>query len=310
MMSDQISISIPLPGKRARYYLSERVVGMHKGRNMFRIPMVFAFISLTFPGLPSAQTVVQIPCASILNTRSVTTLTEGKLVTWQVGIDGGGSGNGYLTTAASLFVGDKNPHALPDSGKVAADARHPEIVLNYSNANGADNQTRFVKGVGDFTLPVPSAKYSKLFLYFTSAEGASSLTFTLTYADSSRDSVKVELPDYYNDLAANDPVLFYVVKDLAKWSKANKMTEATHHNIDGIELKPSQAKALASVKVAKTLKGYLVFWGATGVSAGPVTARVPSAARPSGRARMPGLAVGASGKAGVTAAGRRLNGPK
>lgn len=180
-----------------------------------------------------------------------------------------------IFTAASLFVGDKNPHALPDSGKVAADARHPEIILNYSNANGTDNQTRFVKGVGDFTMPVPSARYAKLFLYFTSAEGASSLMFTLNYADSTHETVNVEFPDYYNDIPATDPVLFYVVKDLAKWSKANKMTEATHHNIDGIELKPSQAKALASVKVAKTAKGYLVFWGATSVSEGPVTARVP-----------------------------------
>lgn len=277
---------------------------------MFRIPACLVSFQLLSVAAAQAQTVVQIPCASILNTRSVTTLTEGKLVTWQVGIDGGGSGNGYLTTAASLFVGDKNPHALPDSGKVAADARHPEIILNYSNANGVDNQTRFVKGAGDFTMPVPAAKYAKLFLYFTSAEGASSLTFTLNYADSTHETVNVELPDYYNDIAANDPVLFYVVKDLAKWSKANKMTEATHHNIDGIELKPSQAKALASVKVAKTAKGYLVFWGATGVSAGPVTARVPGIPGGPGRFGPRELAVGKSGREGYTALGRMVKTPK
>lgn len=280
---------------------------------MRRIPAWLVSLSLFSSLATQAQTVVQIPCASILNTRSVTTLTEGKLVTWQVGIDGGGNGNGYLTMAASLFVGDKNPHALPDSGKVAADARHPEIILNYSNANGTDNQTRFVKGAGDFTMPVPAAKYSKLFLYFTSAEGASSLTFTFNYADSTHETVNVELPDYYNDIAATDPVLFYVVKDLAKWSKANKMTEATHHNIDGIELKPSQAKALASVKVAKTAKGYLVFWGATGVSAGPVTARVPSARRQApGTTRFMAGSPGSAqmGVTGVTASGRYIGSRK
>jgi hypothetical protein len=273
--------------------------------------MFFAFHSAILAGAfcAAAQTVVQIPCAPILNTRSVTTLTEGKLVTWQVGIDGGGNGSGYLTMAASLSVGDKNPHALPDSGRFAADARHPEIILNYSNTNGVDNQTRYVRGAGDFTLPVPPAKYSKLFLYFTSAEGASSLTFTFNYADSTRDSVKVEMPDYYNDLAANDPVLFYVVKDLAKWSKANKMTEATHHNIDGVELKPSQAKTLASVKVSKTAKGYLVFWGATGISFGPVTTKLPMARRKAQVGmgfRVVSPETMEIGVSGVTAGGRRV----
>ncbi|MDB5104109.1 MAG: hypothetical protein JWP91_1798 [Fibrobacteres bacterium] len=242
---------------------------------MKRIPLFSVLFLITSACVPlRADTVIQIPLASTLTTRSVTTLTDGKLVTWLIGIDGGGGGNGYLTTAASLFVGDKAPHALPDSGIIAANARHPEIVLNYSNANGTGNQTRPVNGAGDFTFAVPQAKYSKLFLYFTSAEGASSLTFTLTYADSSA-TVNVELPDYYNDLSATDPVLFYVVKDLAKWSKANKMTEATHHNIDGVELHPAPGKILTGVKVAKTLKGYLVFWGATGIATTPVSLRLP-----------------------------------
>jgi hypothetical protein len=223
-----------------------------------------------------AATVVQIPVGSVLNTRSVTTLTDGRLVTWQVGIDGGGNGSGYLTMAASLFKGDKNPKALPDSGRFPADARHPEIVLNYSNADGTGNQTRYVRGAGDFTFPVPQARYSKLFLFFTSAEGASSLQIRLDYSDSSQ-TLDVEMPDYYNDLKAGDPMLFYLAKDLAKWSKANVMTEADHHNIDGVEINPSPGRTLVSVKVSKTAKGYLVFWGATGMTeSNPVPLRPAS----------------------------------
>lgn len=237
---------------------------------MLRIPMLSFIIAFLIPEIAGAETVVRIPVDSILNTRSVTTLTDGKLVTWQVGIDGGGTGDGYLTLAAALFNGDKNPKALPDSGRIPANARHPEIVLNYSNADGAGNQTRYVRGAGDFSFRVPPAVYSRLFLYFTSAEGSSSLTFTLSYADSSREVVNVEMPDYYNDLKADDPVLFYVVKDLAKWNRQNRMAEPNHHNIDGVELHPAAGKTLVGVKVAKTAKGYLVFWGATGIATGPV----------------------------------------
>jgi hypothetical protein len=245
---------------------------------MIRIPLVSSLLSPAFalalimPRTVPADTVVQIPVASILNTRSVTTLTDGKLVTWQIGIDGNGTGDGYLTMAASLFNGDKNPKALPDSGRIPADARHPEVVLNYSNADGKGNQTRYVRGAGDFTVPIPAAKYPKLFLFFTSAEGASSLTFQYLYADGT-DSVKVELPDYYNDLKATDTVLFYLVKDLAKWNNQNKMAEANHHNIDGIELHPAAGRTLTGVKVSKTAKGYLVFWGATGIATTPVAIR-------------------------------------
>jgi hypothetical protein len=260
---------------------------MQKGSLMRRIPWwsfsVLASLSVLAPRA-LADTVVQIPVDTVLNARSVTTLTAGKLVTWQMGIDGGGKGNGYLTMAASLFVGDKNPHALPDSALIAADARHPALQLHWSNGDGTSNQTRAVTGAGAFTLPVPAAAYSKLFLCFTSAEGASALTFKLDYGDSVQ-TINLTLPDYYNDIAANDPALFYVVKDLAKWNNANRMSEASHHNIDGVELHPAAGKTLRSVRISKTAGGYLVFWGATGIATGSVTGLLPLSARAGARNR-------------------------
>ena len=214
--------------------------------------------------------IVQIPVASILNTRCVTTLTDGRLVPWQMGVDGGGKGNGYLTLAAALAVGDTDPHALPDAGRFAADARHPEIVLNYSNAEGVSNQVRYVRGIGEFTMGVPSTNYARLFMCFTSSEGPSALTFLLTYADASTETVEVRCPDYYAGLRPNDPVVFYVAKDLGKWGRNGKVSEKNHHNIDGIELHPAREKPLVAVKVSKTSeKGYLVFWGGTGIVSAP-----------------------------------------
>ncbi len=238
---------------------------------MLRIPMVSVlFWTILGAGLPQAETVVQIPVTSILNTRSVTTLTDGKLVNWQVGIDGDGKADGYLTSAASLFVGDKNVKALPDSGKFPADARHPEVVLNYSNSDGTSNQTRYVQKLGEFTMPVPPARYSKLFMFFTSSEGPTTLTFILTYSDSV-ETVKVNLPDYF-DVITNNPAVFNLATDMAKWNHQNVPVEKTHHNLDGIELHPALGLTLTEIKVSKGTNGsYLVFWGATGIATSPVS---------------------------------------
>jgi uncharacterized protein (TIGR02145 family) len=205
-----------------------------------------------------------LPVKSILNTRPVTTLKDSVLKTWTIGIDGNGDADGYLTMAASLFVGDKNPHALPDSGLIQADSRHPEVQLYYSNDNDSSYQARYVRGSGSFIFSMPEDYYSKLFLFFTSAEGSSSLQIQLIYSDTTESAAYV-VPDYYNAIPKSDPVYFNLVDDLAKWNKANKMTESNHHYIDGIEITPNKNKQLRAVSISKSQAGYLVFWGVKGV---------------------------------------------
>ncbi len=237
---------------------------------MLRIPSWFCALSLVSFSA-AAEAVVQIPVGPLLNARAVTTLTEGKLVTWTMGIDGNGGGDGYLTSAASIFHGDKNIKALPDTSLIPADARHPAIQLHWSNSDGTGNQTRALHGADSFTVAVPQGIYSKLFLVFTSSEGSSTLTFTLIYSDG-EEKKTIELPDYFNVIAATDANCFNLITDLAKWSKTNGVAENNHHMVDGVELHPA-AKTLTAVKVAKTAKAYLVFWGATGITTGTVAAR-------------------------------------
>lgn len=212
------------------------------------------------------QQVIQIDVSSILNARPVTVLSNGRLFTWTKGIDGNGAGDGYLTMSAALFNGDKHPHALPDNAWFSANAVHPEIVLHYSNNDTASNQARFVSGEGRFEFKVPANKYSGMFVCLTSAEGASQLEFELTYADGT-ETKNFILPDYYNDLAENDPNVMYVAHDLAKWDNKNKMTETDHHNIDAINIHPNGERVLTAIKVKKDKAGYLIFWAATGVIA-------------------------------------------
>ncbi|HXI57095.1 MAG TPA: hypothetical protein VNO55_13600, partial [Polyangia bacterium] len=231
-------------------------------------PMVAWLVAMVAGGAAIAAETIQIPVDSVLNTRSVTTLTGGALVTWIMGVDGGGTADGYLTSAASKFHNDPPAiKALPDDGRFPADDRHPDIVLHFSNdASAASQQTRFVKGAGEFSFATPAAQYQKLFLFLTSAEGASMLRIVLTYADGTTDVTNQSLPDYYNPIPAGDPVFFNLALNLAKWNKQNTIAETNHHFIDGVELHPTGARVLTDVTVTKGAAGYLVFWGATGVA--------------------------------------------
>jgi hypothetical protein len=225
-----------------------------------------ALLLLTFnSNAGSKEKVIQIDVSKILNARSVTTLADGKLTTWTTGIDGNGLADGYLTLSAALFKGDKNPIALPDNPLFPATDRHPEILLHYSNSDSISNQTLAVKGTGAFDFKVPAKKYSKLFLAFTSAEGASEIAVDLHYGDE-KETKSFTVPDYYLDIPANDPDFCYLAYNLAKWGPKNNMTEKDHHNIDLLDIHPNPSKKLTHITVRKSEPGYLVFWSATGVT--------------------------------------------
>ena len=111
-------------------------------------------LMLGFTRVARADQIIQVPVDTLLNARAVTTLTGGRLVPWTVGIDGGGLADGFMTAAASRFNNDPPTlKALPDDGRFAADARHPEVILHFSNdADPASQQTRYVRGAGTFSF--------------------------------------------------------------------------------------------------------------------------------------------------------------
>lgn len=231
-----------------------------------KLPFVFIgcmFFALITHSQQYSKT-IQIPIKKLLNARPVTTLVNGKLQSWTIGIDGGGKGDGYLTAAAALLNGDKNEHALPDDPLIPANGHHPEILLHYKNGD-TGNQTRNVAGADSFKFNVPNKKYSGLYLSLTSSEGPSQLHVTLTYADGS-ETKDFTVTDYYDDIPNDNPDLRYVVHNLAKWGPKNNMTEADHHNIDALNIHPDKNRILKNIAVAKEVKGYLVFWAATGIA--------------------------------------------
>ena len=228
--------------------------------------ILLAFWLFCLMGLSSRAGVIQVDVRTVLTGRAVTTLTDGKLVPWTQGVDGGGHGDGYLTAEAAAANGDPATHALPGDGRFPATAAHPQIQLNFSNRDGQGSQTRGVAGAGEFAFPVPKKHYERMMVFLTSSEGPSRLHFKLNYADGTFDQRDILLPDYYNDPSAGDPYVFLLATNLAKWNATGRMAERDHHNIHGVELHPDSHKKLISVQAVKTAPGYLVFWGATGVT--------------------------------------------
>jgi hypothetical protein len=211
------------------------------------------------------EKILQFDIVSVLNARPVTTLTNGKLITWTSGIDGGGKGDGYLTRSAAAFNKQDTTHALPDNALFKANDCHPEIQLHYNTRNSTHHQACSMAGATSVAFFIPKARYDELYFALTSSEGASQLHIELTYADGSNKIKDVELPDYYADLPENSANMCYLVHDLAKWGPANQMTEKDHHNIDLLRVIPDTEKQLESIKISKEKAGYVVFWGATGV---------------------------------------------
>lgn len=190
-------------------------------------------------GVARADQVIQVPLGQLLTARTVTTLTQGKLVPWTVG-SRGGDRDGYMTAAASKFHNDPPTlKTLPDDGAFAADARHPQVVLHFSNdADPMSQQTFWIaRSAGTFMFPVPVATYAKMFLFFSSGDAATALTITLGYGAGAQ-VVNVTVPDFFNSPAPSDPVLFNLASDLPNWYRTGAVYETGHHNICGIELQP------------------------------------------------------------------------
>jgi hypothetical protein len=251
----------------------------------------------------------------VLNARSVTTLTDGQLVVFDLPTDGGNLMNAYATQAVAEMQGQPPANSLPNDGVFPADDRHPEVILNFSNdAPATSPQTFLVAAMTPFGFPVPVATYSKLFLFFNGAAGGTTIHVTLTYSDNTTQLEDAMVPDYYADISATDPVIFNLATDLAKWDMNTQINEANHHNITGVEIDPMPGAMLSEVEIEREAEGNLVFWGATGIATSDVAAGgaggAGGTAGTAGAAGSAGAAgnAGSGGSGGAAAAGAAGNG--
>ncbi|HVR64798.1 MAG TPA: hypothetical protein VMU50_23020 [Polyangia bacterium] len=209
----------------------------------------------------------------------MTTLTNGMIVPWNLHTDGLATlQNAFVTAAVAKMKGAPVENALPDDGRFAANDRHPEVVLNFSNdAPATSPQTYQVQPTTDVSFSVPQATYSKLFLFFNGSHGGTTVTMNLLYTDT-METKMVKVPDYAAAIPANDPVIFNLAPNLSKWSLNTTVTEVGGHHITGVELAPMAGKTLKGVTFQRSADGFLVLWGATGVATSPVDISVDAGA--------------------------------
>jgi len=276
----------------------------HEGRSKMnpkmKVTWVVATIAMSsaYPALASAQYVVQIPVDSVLENRSVNTLTGGMVAGGTVtggtvvpftngdGIFGGGSG-GYATAEVQAELAPTSTGVgLPDDGLFPAAGNLPAFQLHFSNdAPATSFQTRRLPAAGaadtqTFQFPVPPASYTALYLILASGDGTASFNVTLSYAGGTPSTMTTitNLPDAGLGVTMGGPAHFYIITNTGKWYlNPNKDAEPTGHTIEGIEITPSPAPAiLTGVSLTKTNGAVLVFWGATGIATTPVDGGVMS----------------------------------
>jgi len=225
----------------------------------------------------SAQYVVQIPVDSVLNGRSVSTLTGGVVVPFapNEGVYGNGA-LGYATAAVKMQLANTSLGVgLPDDGFFPATGALPAFQLHYSNAApGMRPQTHYIPAgaaAPTFQFAVPPAIYSALYLIFTCSEGSATFTVTLSYAGGLANDVSkpITIPDTGIGVQMGGSPHFYIITNTGKWS-ATAEVEHGGHTIEGIQVTPSNTAMLTGVQVTRTSKNYLVFWGATGTTTTPV----------------------------------------
>jgi hypothetical protein len=238
-------------------------------------------LAVTHASSALAQYVVQIPVDSVLNGRSVSTLTGGVVVpfTANEGVYSDGA-NGYATAAVKMQLANTSAGVgLPDDGLFPATATMPAFQLHFSNAAPATSpQTHYIPAgapAPTFQFAVPPAIYSALYLIFTCSEGSATFTVTLSYAGGTPDDVSkpITIPDTGIGVQTTGSPHFYIITNTGKWT-ATAEVEHGGHTIEGIQLTPSSTAMLTGVQVTRTSTSYLVFWGATGVATTPVDAGV------------------------------------
>jgi|GEM_PF-1705953 hypothetical protein len=252
---------------------------------------------LTTAASARADTVVQIPMDSLLNARTVSTLSGNTVTIWTPGqgVDGG---DGFATQAVmNLFVatyptyfngGNAEGNALPDDGTFPENTDHPLVVLPFSNTDPTTSpQTFQPTGTGMFDVPVPQATYSTLYLFMTSSGGGGEphMTVTMKYVDGSTSvPLAVPLNDYDQALPANSATVtfFILAPGMHKWSGASNMYpygspgDNTGHEVTGVKLTLASTTQLTSFVINKPDGDQMLLWGATGIATSPVDAGIAS----------------------------------
>ena len=207
---------------------------------------------------------IQFDVKSLLNARMITTYSNGKLVCWNKGVDG--TWSGLATRSAADLMGSKDKVALPNNGAFEVNAFHPNVKLNFSDADATGNQVRFTdKNIADsYSFPVAPNCYSNISLFFMSAFGSSEITIEIVYSDKTTQLKKYTIEDWAWRIDENE-TKYFLAANMAKWGNAYTELEKDSHYLMAVNIQPDITKKVTEITINKPAsESTFSFWGATG----------------------------------------------
>jgi hypothetical protein len=220
------------------------------------------------PAKPSA---VQIDLGHLLDTRVIFTQKDGQLQKADHSLDRGDSSVLITQSAAEVSNAGKLV-PLPDAGFFAANQEHPDVQLAYGTAGAGPQVHQTTARSENFSFPVPTNHYSRLQLFFISAQGPTPISVKVRYADGSADERATLVPDFYFLPKPADQGWFVLADNFGKVNAKGLMTEFDHHYVHGFNLDPDPAKQVQQVEITKQDSGSVLnLFGATGTVAAAKT---------------------------------------
>lgn len=206
---------------------------------------------------------IQIDASALFNANSVVTTTVGGMAL--TAMDGiGTNDNNDFPTQSEVLNLSPTGRGLPDDAFFPSNgATIPNVQLAWRNTVNGPNSIVVSSTSGTvYTFAVPPAPYSQVQLYATGGGGASTLNYSLTYADSSTTPSTLSLPDWCIGTAGSGQ---YVLASVHRVENGVTFNGGLLCNIYALDLNPDTGKALKSVSFWDTggSTTYLVFYGAT-----------------------------------------------
>ncbi len=223
-------------------------------------------------GGPTFENPLQIDVRAIFNANTVVSTADGGIPLTPMDGSGTSDNNDFPTQSEMSALGQSLQYGLPDDAFFPANApTTPSVQLAWNNASNLTENSLFAPSTLNqvFTFNVPPQPYLQVQVYATGAAGASTLNFTLTYADGSTSS-SLTLPDWCDQSQPAGGEFFFAAVYRVENGNTAGVTVLTTPvcRIYALNLNPDHGRTLVSVSfkdqvLSTNSTANLVFYGAT-----------------------------------------------
>ena len=208
---------------------------------------------------------LQIDVSALFNANSVVTTAIGGMPLTPMDGNGTSDGNDFPTQSEVAALDAGPGKGLPDDAFFPSNGTTiPAVQLAWTNASNRPNSIVVSStSLMMFTFSVPTAPYAQVQIYATGGGGASTVNYSLNYADATTTPATLSLPDWCvsNPGSGQYPLIAFV----DRVQNGVTLITSPQCTIYALDLNPNPGKALQSVTFWDSGGGttHFVFYGAT-----------------------------------------------